>query len=119
MIYGTRYWSHHNIGSSSSRKEEARYRYHGIWGVLVAMMPSNREPEFLPIPIGGELVRRKDRGRERVTRKTDDGIGEGIDLEMASTEEAITLDFLMGPKDENGPLVGRSRACRFKKQRVV
>lgn len=112
MIYGTRYWSHHNMESSGSRKEEEQYRYLGFWGVLVAMMPSSREPEFLPVPIGGELVRRKNRSGETVSRKMNDAMDAGIDLETALTEETIGIEFLMGPKDENGPLVGRSRTRR-------
>ena len=36
-------------------------RSNGCMGVLVAMLPSRREPEFLPIPIDGKLVRRKHR----------------------------------------------------------
>ncbi len=32
----------------------------GCWDFLIGMMPSNREPEFLPFPIGGTLVRRSD-----------------------------------------------------------
>jgi len=107
MIYGTRYWSHHNTEGASSRKEEEQYRYIGFWGILVAMMPSNREPEFLPLPIGGELVRRKNRGEGTVRRKTDDAIDEDIDLEMAPTDEMMGTEFLIGPKNESGPLIRR------------
>lgn len=32
----------------------------GIFGMFMAMLPSAREPEFLPIPFNGELVKRSD-----------------------------------------------------------
>ena len=52
MVYGTRFWSQkHNNGAYIQDLDKCRYR--GCWGILMAMMPSSREPEFLPFPIDG------------------------------------------------------------------
>ena len=56
MVYGTRF---NSMGADSSVASDDDYRYKGLLGVARAMMPSSREPEFLPLPINGELVRRK------------------------------------------------------------
>lgn len=78
MIYGTRYHFFFQrgggvagSGSSSSADDENgggggadvtmqdQYSYRGCWGMFMAMMPSKREPEFLPFPINNILIRRK------------------------------------------------------------
>mmetsp|Transcript_30083 Transcript_30083/g.63801 ORF Transcript_30083/g.63801 Transcript_30083/m.63801 type:complete len:602 (-) Transcript_30083:1471-3276(-) len=116
MIYGTRFWSHHDDntdGSCSNGEDEERFRYRGCWGILLAMMPSNRNPEFLPLPINEMLVRRK---HKNATVDVD----KKMDLEMGSSEVTTATEplfptsseeteFLMEPKDTNGPLVGRAR----------
>ena len=53
MIYGT--------GCVDENDRNDR-RNRGFWGVILAMMPSSREPEFLPIPVDGKLLRRKNGG---------------------------------------------------------
>ena len=58
----------------------------GCFGILLAMMPSNKEPEFLPIPIDGRLVVRKIR-ENNVQKKNDieQGTTERISL-VGSTD---------------------------------
>jgi hypothetical protein len=80
MAYGTRYWSRHSAGDSCESNDEETYSYRGCWGVLMAMMPSNREPEFLPFPINGRLIRRRNKSLNSL----------GTDPEMASSEEITT-----------------------------
>lgn len=123
MIYGTRYWSSHRNtdGSSCSNSEdEEQYRYRGCWGIFMAMMPSNREPEFLPLPINGVLVRRMNRDTyyEDMDKKVDLEMGSSeITLTTSSTEET---EFLMEPKDTNGRLVGRvGRSNKASQERIV
>jgi hypothetical protein len=78
----------------------------------MAMMPSKREPEFLPFPINGRLIRRRNKhANDNVT-----------DLEMASSEviangKSATIhseetEFMMDSKCTNGPLVERARASK-------
>ena len=111
MIYGTLYWSRHSAGGSCESEDEDS-RYHGFWGILMAMMPSKREPEFLPFPINGRLIRRRNKhANDNVT-----------DLEMASSEviangKSATIhseetEFMMDSKCTNGPLVERARASK-------
>eukprot|EP00584_Thalassiosira_punctigera_P002192 CAMPEP_0172533416 /NCGR_PEP_ID=MMETSP1067-20121228/6132_1 /TAXON_ID=265564 ORGANISM="Thalassiosira punctigera, Strain Tpunct2005C2" /NCGR_SAMPLE_ID=MMETSP1067 /ASSEMBLY_ACC=CAM_ASM_000444 /LENGTH=543 /DNA_ID=CAMNT_0013318061 /DNA_START=310 /DNA_END=1939 /DNA_ORIENTATION=+ len=112
MIYGTRYWSLHNTSGSNSTEED-QYRYRGCWGIFMAMMPSSREPEFLPLPIDGKLIRRKSRDvpktsvdeemgdcefRERALEPNLNGVGSPTAIEET--------EFLMKLKDTNGGLVG-------------
>lgn len=96
MVYGTQYWSH----------------YKRFWRPLLAMMPSKREPEFLPFPISGKLVRRQNSGTDETKyQNMDDVKDEDLDLEAA--------DFLMTTKKLTSRLAERSRTQRPKKQRVV
>lgn len=80
-------------------------RSNGCMGVLVAMLPSRREPEFLPIPIDGKLVRRKHRV---------DASGEICKEEVVEMAPLITTpigslttinvegtDMMMEPNDSN------------------
>ena len=83
MIYGTRYWSFHNADDSSNGEEQ--YRYRGCWGVLLAMMPSRREPEFLPFVYQGQMIRRR-KQKQKDTRDSgasEDDIDGEIDAEAA------------------------------------
>lgn len=83
----------------------------------MAMMPSKREPEFLPLPIDGKLIRRRCNNLVFENDESD----EEMDLEMGSeasssgSESMIAMEeteFLMEPKANDGPLVGRARASR-------
>jgi hypothetical protein len=57
MIYGSI-----TATASSNRSNKGscccHYCYY-CWNVFIAMMPSNREPEYLPFPINRELIRRQ------------------------------------------------------------
>lgn len=90
MIYGTRYHSLRDgaaAGSSGADDENGvadattqdHYSYRGCWGMLMAMMPSKREPEFLPFPCDGVLIRRKSRvsSSTEVDKKVDEEMTEG------------------------------------------
>jgi hypothetical protein len=111
MIYGTHYWSRHSAGGNCDSEDEEQYRYHGFWGILTAMMPSKREPEFLPFPIDGRLIRR---------RNTHAYVNVETDLEMAlsevvangksATTQSEETEFMMDSKCTNRPLVERARA---------
>ena len=121
MIYGTRYWSLHNRNSSvdddDCEDDEEKYRYHGVWGVLMAMMPSKREPEFLPLPLNGELVRRRN-------SNSDANVSKKMDLEMGLPSSSTTSDkginsageeteeFIMTKSKDSNGLVGRTRASK-------
>ena len=121
MIYGTRRRSlrGRDRDDDDDGMNEERYRYCSCWGVLAAMMPSPREPEFLPFPIDGKLVRRKN----LVGVVDGDGPSEEErDIEMALPEttsnggelpeSTAETEFLMEPKDADGRgrLVGRIKA---------
>lgn len=96
MIYGTRnYWSRRCIN-----EDEQPSRFRGCWNLLMGMMPSNREPEFLPFPIVGTLVR-----RSHVSQDVE-SVGP-----MHSSEGLISSgpEFVMISKPTDGLLVGRSR----------
>lgn len=93
FVYGTKYFT-----LNDEVKSEDEYIYRGCWGVLMQMMPSSREPEFLPIPINGQLIRRKNIGK----LKTDA-------LNGAQPESENETEFLMKSTDDNGGLVERSR----------
>lgn len=80
MIYGTRYWSRRSAGDSCESNDEEKYSYRGCCGVLMAMMPSIREPEFLPFPINGRLIRRRNKSLNSLE----------TDPEMGSSEEITT-----------------------------
>ena len=83
-----------------------------VLGGFVSNDASEREPEFLPFPITGKLVRRKNSGTDETRcQNMDDVKGEDLDLEAA--------DFLMTTKKLTSPLAERSRTQRHKKQRVV
>ncbi len=110
MTYGTLYWSRHSTDDSCESDDEDKYSYRGCWGVLMAMMPSKREPEFLPFPINGRLIRRRKKPLN----------GGGKDLEMASSELITTIksanilpeetEFVIDSKPTNELVVGRPRA---------
>ena len=118
LTYGTRYWSmqknkcscctEDGDAGSGVEEDDEKYSYRGILGILLAMMPSNREPEFLPLPINGKLVRRKNRNASNVDLKKTD-----LEMGTVSTNESTTSDqeseeFIMqASKDTNG-LVGRA-----------
>ena len=87
MIYGTRYHEMiqkelggDDVDATSSQHDHERYSYRGCWGMLMAMMPSNREPEFLPLPFDGVLIRRKNRVNSSLE------VDKKIDEEMAAAE---------------------------------
>jgi hypothetical protein len=92
MIYGTRYHemiqkerggeigADNGVDVTSSQHDHERYSYRGCWGMLMAMMPSNREPEFLPLPFDGVLIRRKTRANSSLE------VDKKIDEEMAGAE---------------------------------
>jgi len=118
LVYGTRYWylqknkcscctEDENGMSREEDEDDEKYSYRGILGILLAMMPSNREPEFLPLLINGKLVRRKNRNASNVDSKK-------IDLEMGtvstngSTSDQETEDFIMQASKGTNGLVGRS-----------
>jgi len=111
-------------------------------GILMAMMPSNREPEFLPLPINGVMVRRRRRSKS-ISQNVDEDVNLGVfqrrrrneddsesddesdgdddggetDIEMGSSEATTNgtnsqeTEFLMRPKDTNGPSF-RARASK-------
>ena len=139
MVYGTRYWSyshhhHHDQkgddddrgrSDDDSGQDEERYRYRGCIGVLLAMMPSNREPEFLPLPIDGRMVRRKNKSVKNAQEvheeeeEMDIEAGRKIQfgrnkkpLEYYADDDEDVTEFLIEPKDTNGPLVGRANRSR-------
>lgn len=59
MIYGTcNYWSRKIAVERCADKDDQSTRSLSCLYFFMGMMPSNREPEFLPFPIGGSLVRR-------------------------------------------------------------
>ncbi|KAL7536382.1 hypothetical protein ACHAXR_007129 [Thalassiosira sp. AJA248-18] len=118
MIYGTRYWSRHNTGENSSQDED-QYRYSGCCGILAAMMPSNREPEFLPLPIDGKLVRRKNNRDLDVESDLEMGSDEAMSSnETGSSTTTEEVEFLMESKN-NERLVGRSRTNKTSAGRIV
>ena len=113
LTYGTRYWYLKNKcsccaedenGMNGEDEDDEKYSYRGILGILMAMMPSNREPEFLPLPINGKLVRRNNRNVD--TKKTD--LEMGTVSTDGSTSDQESEEFIMqSSKDTNG-LVGRA-----------
>ena len=97
MIYGTRNkWSRRFINED----EQPRSRCCGCWDLLMGMMPCNREPEFLPFPVGGTLIRRshvtRDAERVHAMDSSAGGIPDGP-------------EFLIMSKHTQGLLVGRNR----------
>jgi len=40
---------------------------------LISLLPSNRDPEFLPFPIGGKLIRRHPKGRDTAVSSEREG----------------------------------------------
>jgi len=117
MVYGTR--------------DVVQHKYCGCWGVLMAMMPSSREPEYLPLPIGGKLVRRRKKSSDsRVVGNNNIDGEEMDDLEMASSGPTSNIgmelpmateetEFLMPSRDTNGGLVGRTKTNRTSDGRIV
>ncbi|KAL7495675.1 hypothetical protein ACHAWT_003979 [Skeletonema menzelii] len=98
MVYGTRY-HHFRSGSNDyvgdeengsadvTNRHDDQHSYRGLWGILMAMMPSNREPEFLPFPFDGVLIRRKNR---EVDKKVDEEMTEscpGLHLSMDNGDD--------------------------------
>lgn len=110
MIYGTRYWSRHSAGGSCESEDEEQYRYNGCWGILMAMMPSKREPEFLPFPVDGRLIRRSNNANENVVTDIEMASSEVIANGKSATIRSDGTDFMMDSKCTNGPLVERTRA---------
>jgi palmitoyltransferase len=55
-------------------------RAHGFIGVILSILPSPREPEYLPIPLDGKLVRRKNRV---------DGANKKEDIEQGTTSNDV------------------------------
>ena len=111
LTYGTRYWylqknkcsccAEDGDGSSGVEDDDdEKYSYHGILGILLAMMPSNREPEFLPLPINGKLVRRKNRNVD--SKKIDLEMGT-VSTNGGTTSDQETEAFIMqASNDTNG-----------------
>jgi palmitoyltransferase len=83
MIYGT--------GCVDENDGNDR-RNRGFWGVILAMMPSSREPEFLPIPVDGMLLRRKN-GGDVADKKEDVELGfprrSNVNLDEESDHSAL------------------------------
>ncbi|KAL3788817.1 hypothetical protein HJC23_006270 [Cyclotella cryptica] len=109
MIYGTRY---HNIKSTTHMGEDDMYSYRGCLGVLMAMMPSSREPEFLPIPIDGKLVRRKNRGYSHVHEDKKDDVELGTSRDHRSALTKIALDISDGSTESTDSKGMKERAMR-------
>jgi hypothetical protein len=86
MIYGTRYHFHDedNGGVDVTNHRDDQYSYRGCWSMLMAMMPSKREPEFLPFPFDGVLIRRKNRVNSSLE------VDKKMDEEMAEAESSCT-----------------------------
>lgn len=111
MIYGTRYWTLHSADGNSLNGGE-QYRYRGCLGVLRAMMPSNREPEFLPFIYQGKMVRRRARDASHAV-PDDTNADDEIDLEKAFRKRPAAVEeteIFIEPKESNGGLVGRARS---------
>mmetsp|Transcript_1855 Transcript_1855/g.3393 ORF Transcript_1855/g.3393 Transcript_1855/m.3393 type:complete len:587 (-) Transcript_1855:99-1859(-) len=114
MIYGTRY--HFQRGNNINYDEEEnggvdvtnhrddQYSYRGCWNMLVAMMPSKREPEFLPFPFDGVLIRRKNRVNSslEVDKKMDEEIAEA---ESSCPGLHLSMDN-GGDDDEDDDVIG-------------
>ncbi|KAL7517300.1 hypothetical protein ACHAWX_002232 [Stephanocyclus meneghinianus] len=109
MIYGTR---HHYVKSNTSGGEDNRYSYHGCFGVLIAMMPSNREPEFLPIPIDGRLVRRKIRGHNHIDADKKDDVELGSSRETGSALPKLGFDISDGSTESMDSSAMKERTVR-------
>eukprot|EP00574_Skeletonema_japonicum_P009100 CAMPEP_0201716582 /NCGR_PEP_ID=MMETSP0593-20130828/2520_1 /ASSEMBLY_ACC=CAM_ASM_000672 /TAXON_ID=267983 /ORGANISM="Skeletonema japonicum, Strain CCMP2506" /LENGTH=512 /DNA_ID=CAMNT_0048206413 /DNA_START=425 /DNA_END=1963 /DNA_ORIENTATION=- len=108
MVYGTRY--HHLQGGDDDKNDDeenggvnadainnhhcnGQYSYRGCWGVFMAMMPSKREPEFLPFPFDAVLIRRKNRVNSSLE------VDKKLDEEMS--ESCPGLHFSMDNGDDN------------------
>ena len=63
----------------------------------MAMMPSNREPEFLPLPFDGVLIRRKNRFNSslEVDKKIDE------EMAVAEAESSSSLNNGLSSWDNN------------------
>ena len=102
MIYGTRTsWYRKRI---NGKEEPSKCR--GCWDLLMGMMPSNREPEFLPFPIGGTLVRRshvsQDAKRVLMVNSSSDDIPNGQEYLMTSKH---AQELLMGRSRTSAPSI--------------
>jgi len=112
MVYGTRYHYSEGGDDDDDRNDDEdesdgvdainnhhcndQYSYRGCWGVLMAMMPSKREPEFLPIPFDGVLIRRKNRADSRL-----DDMDEKLDEEMPESCTGLHLSMDNGNDDDD------------------
>ena len=83
MIYGTRYHHVENSADTAVERQDHQHSYRGCWGMLMAMMPSKREPEFLPFPFDGVLIRRQNRVNACVE------VDKKVDEEMAQVESPL------------------------------
>ena len=119
MIYGTRY--HFQRGNNINYDEEEnggvdvtnhrddQYSYRGCWNMLMAMMPSKREPEFLPFPFDGVLIRRKNRVNSSLE------VDKKMDEEMAEAESSCPgLHLSMDNGDDDD---GEDVIAVFKKKK--
>ena len=59
----------------------------GCFGLLLSMMPSSREPEYLPIPIDGKLIKRKNLV-DSVHKKVDIELGMIDDLRLDESDDS-------------------------------
>ena len=100
MVYGTRYrYRSGNNDCVDGENEDDdriyhrndRYGYRGCWGMFMAMMPSNREPEFLPFPIDGVLIRRTSRVNSSSVPVDDKD--EEVPEELDNDEDDVTAVF--------------------------
>jgi len=112
MIYGTLYWSRHRAGGSCENEDEEHSRCHGFGGILMAMMPSKREPEFLPFPINERLIRRRNKHANYNVTDLEMASSEVIANGMSATIHSEETEFMMDSKCTYGPLVERARASK-------
>lgn len=80
-------WKNPYSAGSRAKNWEMIYgsRARGCIGIILSMMPSSREPEYLPIPIDGKLIKRK--GSTDSSHKKDD-----IELGMSLDDSDRSAD---------------------------
>lgn len=106
MVYGTRYHflggddDDEDNGAMNSHQCNDQHSYRGCWGFFSAMMPSKREPEFLPIPIDGMLIRRKNRVDSRLD------MDEKLDEEMPESCPGLHLSMDNGNDEDDEDVIG-------------
>ncbi len=117
MVYGTRY--HFRSGNNDNTGDEEngndaknhhddQYSYRGFWGILMAMMPSNREPEFLPFPFDGVLIRRKrDVDKEVDEEMTESCPGLHLSMEHDEDDEDV-IGVFQKKKKSTSPLINNA-----------